>query len=121
MNLIGAVVGEAEAGGVRLALGGDSYLVVPARPELRPGRDVTVGLRPEAVGIDAAGTMPGMVDVVEHLGGETLAYVNLGAGPLVTAKLEATSGVAVGDVVRLGVRGGQPLLFDDTGASLVHA
>ena len=30
MNLIGAVVGEAEAGGIRLSLGGDSHLVVPS-------------------------------------------------------------------------------------------
>ena len=121
MNLIGAVVGEAEGAGVRLALGGDAHLVVPARPDLRPGQSVTVGLRPEAVALDAAGPMPGVVDVVEHLGGETLAYVNLGAGPLVTAKLDASSGVVVGDRVRLGVRGGPPLLFDEAGASLVHA
>ena len=121
MNLIGAVVGEAEAGGVRLSLGGDSHLVVPSRPELRPGISVTVGLRPEAVGLDPAGTMPGEVDVVEHLGGETLAYVNLGVGPLVTAKLEATSGIAVGDRVRLNVLSGQPLIFDEAGASLGHA
>ena len=121
MNLIGAVVGEAEAGGIRLSLGGDSHLVVPSRPELRPGIGVTVGLRPEAVGLDPAGTMPGEVDVVEHLGGETLAYVNLGVGPLVTAKLEATTGIAVGDRVRLKVLSGHPLIFDEAGASLEHA
>ena len=121
MNLIGAIVGETEANGVRLALGGGAYLVVPARLDLRPGQSITVGLRPEAVALDEAGTMPGLVDVVEHLGGETLAYVNLGAGPLVTAKLDANSGVAVGDRVRLGIRGATPLLFDEAGASLANA
>ena len=118
MNLIAARVAEAGPNGINLFVGGDSKLSVPARTGLEPGRTLTVGLRPETIGVVPNGTMSGMVDVVEHLGGETLCYVNVGADTLVTAKLEATSPVKVGDEVKLGVVSGRPLLFDEGGQSL---
>ena len=120
MNLIEARVTESGPDGVALFISGGSSLVVPARAGLEPGRVLTVGLRPETLGLSPDGTMTGIVDVVERLGGETLCYVDVGAGSLVTAKLEATSPVAVGDRVQLGVIAGRPLLFDENGRSLDH-
>jgi multiple sugar transport system ATP-binding protein len=118
MNLIEARVTAAGPSGVTLFISGGSSLTVPMLAGLEPGRALTVGLRPEMIGLSANGTMSGVVDVVEHLGGETLCYVNVGAGSLVTAKLEAASHVAVGDAVRLGVIAGKPLLFDESDRSL---
>ncbi len=118
MNLIEARVTEVGVAGVTLFFSGGSSLIVPARPDLTVGRRLTVGLRPEVIGPSETGTLTGVVDVIEHLGSETLAYVNLGAGPLVTVKLDAASPVAVGHTLRLGVVNGRPLLFDEDGKSL---
>lgn len=120
MNLIEARVTEVTPGGTTLFFSGGANLMVPSRPELTPGRRLTVGLRPEAIGVAEAGSLAGVVDVVEHLGSETLVYVNLGTGALVTAKLEKSSKVAVGDALRLGVINGLPLLFDEDGKALGH-
>ena len=118
MNLIEARVTESGPAGVNLFISGGSSLTVSPRAGLEPGRVLTVGLRPEMIGLTSSGTMSGVVDVVEHLGGETLCYVNVGAGPLITAKLEASSRVAVGDAVQMGLIAGHPLLFDEGGQSL---
>ena len=118
MNLIEARVTDLGSSGATLFFTGGSSLVVPSRPSLVPGQRLTVGLRPEMVGPSDNGTLTGVVDVIEHLGSETLAYVNLGAGPLLTVKLDAASSVAVGEALRLGVVNGRPLLFNEDGKSL---
>jgi multiple sugar transport system ATP-binding protein len=118
MNLIEARVTDVSAAGATLFFSGGASLVVPPRPDLTAGRRLTVGLRPEVLGLSDSGTLTGVVDVVEHLGSETLAYVNLGTGALVTAKLDKMSRVAVGDQLRLGVINGAPLLFDEDGKAL---
>ena len=118
MNLIEARVTEVGPSSANLFISGGSTLTVPLRAGLEAGRALSIGLRPETIGLSSDGTMSGVVDVVEHLGGETLCYVNVGAGSLVTAKLEAASRVAVGDAVHLSVIVGTPLLFDENGRSL---
>jgi multiple sugar transport system ATP-binding protein len=121
MNLIEARVTDVSPAGTTLFFSGGASLAVPSQPALTAGRRVTVGLRPEALGVSDKGTMTGVVDVVEHLGSETLAYVNLGTGMLVTAKLDKASPVAVGDQLHLGVTNGEPLLFDEDGKALAGA
>ncbi|MFB9981404.1 ABC transporter ATP-binding protein [Mesorhizobium kowhaii] len=119
MNLIDARVAEVGPGGVRLFLSGGSHIIVPLQPNLVQGDSLTVGLRPEMIEINDSGTMSGVVDVVEHLGSETLCYVNLGTGKLITVKLDASTKVSVGDAVNLGVaKAGRPLLFGENGLRL---
>lgn len=118
MNLIEATVRETSPAGTVLFFNVGAQLTVPARPDLTTGRRLTVGLRPESLGPMADGTITGIIDVVERLGSETLAYLNLGSGPLVTAKLEAAAAVSVGDVIKLGIVAGRPLLFDEDGKAM---
>ncbi len=118
MNLIEARVSDISSAGTTLFFSSGANLLVPSRPHLTAGRRLTVGLRPEVLGISDTGTMTGIVDVVEHLGSEILAYVNLGTGALVTAKLDKSSKVGVGDTLRLGVVNGLQLLFDEDGKAL---
>ncbi|MBY5804315.1 ABC transporter ATP-binding protein [Rhizobium ruizarguesonis] len=118
MNLIEARVTEVEGGNAKLFINGGSTLNVAARPGLKAGDTVTVGLRPESIGPSDTGTVTGVVDVVEHLGSETLCYINLGSGPLLTAKLDSAAPVAVGDTMKVGVLKGKPILFAQSGEAL---
>lgn len=78
----------------------------------------TVGIRPEHLAIDAEGALAGRIEVVEHLGDETLVYVATGTGTALTVKAPADSSVAVGDSVRLAIRPGAAILFDGEGRAL---
>ena len=119
MNLAQAQVEEVMGARVKLRLSPGSHLVLPARPELTAGRKITLGLRPEMLGVSDAGTIAGIVAVVEHLGGETLCYVDIGSSSRLTVKLDAMSEVAVGNTVHLNLVGGRPpVVFDESGKAM---
>jgi multiple sugar transport system ATP-binding protein len=121
MNLLSATVDKVSPASVAVRLAGDSLIQVKGQAKLAVGDKVTVGMRPEAVGISAEGTIPGTVAVIEHLGGETLAYVEMADKTLVTVKLPATSDITLGQQVKLAVASGEPLLFNKDGVSVRHA
>jgi multiple sugar transport system ATP-binding protein len=118
MNLLAAEVEEDLGALVKLRLSPGSHLVLPANPQLTVGRKVTLGLRPETLGLTDSGTVTGTVAVVEHLGGETLAYIDIGSGTRLTVKLDAMSPVAVGDSVRLGLAVDRHVVFDESGVAM---
>ena len=118
MNLLSAEVVEQTAGAVRLKIGENSTLTLPAHAGLAQGRKVTLGVRPEKLLQDAVGSVSGVVAVVEHLGGETLCYVDIAPGTRLTVKLEAMSTVKVGDPARLSLEPGGALLFDADGKAM---
>jgi multiple sugar transport system ATP-binding protein len=120
MNLIDATVAKTSGKNIALQLIGDSRLIAKSDAKVAVGQKVTVGIRPESLGISASGTMTGEIAVVEHLGGETLCYVDIGGKILVTIKLPSDSTVGIGDSVKLAVTSGEPLLFDEAGLSLRH-
>ena len=105
-----------------LALEGGETLAVPAPPTPPPaGTEVTLGIRPEHLQLVPDGALSGRVDVVEHLGVETLLYVRTAAGTTLTARTDDLSRVRVGETVALDLRPGRASLFDATGAALFHA
>jgi multiple sugar transport system ATP-binding protein len=79
------------------------------------GREVVVGLRPEhfteAVGADR---LRGHARSVELLGAEQLVRVELREDALVTARLDAQTRVAPGDLVEVGVNTARMRFFDLT-------
>ena len=95
------------------------------------GREVVLGLRPEALRAgdgDSGATLAGTVEVVEHLGSEQVVYVRVpGAlaangieAATVTARLEAGVPVRTGDHLALIIDPVRVHLFDaKTGAALV--
>lgn len=117
MNLITAHVEEDLGALVKVRLSPGSYVNLPTSKNLSPGKKITLGLRPEVLGISTSGTITGVVSVVEHLGGETLCYVDIGSGSLVTVKLDALSPVAVGNAVNLEMTG-RFVVFDENGVAL---
>jgi len=118
MNLIPAQVVERGETGARVRIGEATMLALPAHAGLTQGRSLTLGVRPERFVLDPAGPIAGAVAVVEHLGGETLCYVDIGAATRLTVKLEAQASLRAGDTVRLGLEAGGALLFDADGKAL---
>ena len=86
MNFLKTPVTEVDAAGVTVTLPGDVRLSVPVLPgDVRPGTELTLGVRPEHVALDGAAgragaRLPAEVLVVEHLGSEILVHVKLPDG-----------------------------------------
>ncbi len=119
MNLTPAKVKTAGSDGVAIVLPGGGEATVPVEPRnASSGNSVTVGLRPESLKLADAGPLSGTVAVVEHLGGETLVYVDVGEGHLVTVRAAGSAPVSVGERVRLGVDAAEAKLFDKDGLAM---
>jgi multiple sugar transport system ATP-binding protein len=119
MNLVPVKVQSVGEAGVAIALpGGGGVANIPVIPakSANPGTSATLGIRPENVSIGQDGPIAGDVTVVEHLGGETLVYVNVGDGPLITVKAGGDSGAQVSARVRLSLKAEEASLFDADGA-----
>ena len=67
------------------------------------------------------GALSGAVDLVEHLGVETLVYLRTAAGATIVARTDDLSRVRAGETVRLTLRPGRASLFDSSGAAIFHA
>ena len=119
MNLLPARV-DAANGAQSANVTGDHRLSLPATEAvLKPGAPVTVGLRPEHVRLADEGPFAGEVTVLEHLGDETLVYVDIGDGMLLTVKAEADNPVKVGEQVQVAVTDSAKIrLFAEDGAAV---
>jgi len=82
-----------------------------------PGK--SVGVRPEHISLSTNGEgIEGRVSHVEHLGGETLVYVNADPHGLVTVRLFGEHSYAVSDQVVMRPDMARAFHFDDTGQRL---
>ena len=119
MNLTPVTIKSASEAGVTAVLPGGGEVSVPVTPtNATVGSPGTIGLRPENLAIAPEGPLGGTIAVVEHLGGETLLYIDVGNGHLVTVKAAGSTGAAVGQAVRLSVDAAEAKLFDKDGAAL---
>ncbi len=107
MNFIGTTVTGADGSGVTVGLPGGGTIKAPCKGEgVQVGQEVTFGVRPEDLlqGEGGDTRISGKVFVVERLGGGTFVYVKLDNGEIITAQLEGTTKVRVGETIHLGVR-----------------
>ncbi len=119
MNLTPAVVKGVDASGVDVVLPGGGTTHVPVEPHNAvAGGPCTVGFRPETLSLSGDGPFGGTVAVVEHLGGETLVYVDVGDGHLVTVKTPGSTSARIGETVRLAVDTDEARLFDRDGMAM---
>ena len=119
MNLTPATVKSSHANGVDVTLPGGGVTSIAVEPRnATPGAPCTVGFRPESLSMAAEGPWGGKVAVVEHLGGETLVYVDIGDGHLVTVKTPGSTSAQIGDIVRLAVNTDEARLFDKDGIAM---
>ena len=82
------------------------------------GGDATqIGIRPEHIGIGAAGTgeVDGQVDVVEYLGSDTFVLFDCGEAGSVNVRVSGETDLAVGDRAGLSFARDRVLFFDEDG------
>jgi multiple sugar transport system ATP-binding protein len=125
MNLMPVTVQGTGPGGVTVLLPGGAPLLVPVSAEgIAAGQSLTLGLRPEHLGIGEAvggpgeAFLPAQAKLVEHLGGEILAHVVLPDGTALNVKTHGHGEVTRDSDVHLGVRGELAYLFSESGACL---
>jgi sn-glycerol 3-phosphate transport system ATP-binding protein len=108
MNFVAGRVAEDGA----LALGERCRL--PAAAPLAPGTAVTIGLRPEHLGIDGDHAALGLaVDLIERLGADTIVHGRLiGTASTILARLPGTVVVGAGDRLPLAIAAEHIHLFD---------
>ena len=117
MNFIPVTLVRADTGfGVALKSGDASHVLhLSADEALRPylDKEITLGIRPEAIGIAAAGAghLLCQVDLVEPTGPDTLLQVQIN-GARVTARVEPQNARAPGEVAALAFDMAKAVLFD---------
>jgi len=123
MNVFPASVSNG-TGGPSIAAG-DFRVVVPesrsGRVRERAGQDVLVGIRPEdiqvidfAENVHEGNTVSMPVDLVEHLGAETLLHLRGPGGEAIVARVDPRSTIQAGDVAKLAVNTERLHVFDPT-------
>jgi len=117
-----SIKAEQRPGVLGVRLQNDNVIEIPAS-SLRPGGDrapVTVGIRPEDLGVcdpDKA-WLKGETVVVERLGGQTYAYLDVGGDRLLTVELPRTSEVRPGTVLSVAGEAKALHLFSEAGDRL---
>ena len=75
------------------------------------GDAVTLGVRPEHFDFCDAGGLPGTVDLVEHMGGESYVYMTLGNGERITVRRPGQTGLRRGTAAKIAIVDAQAHLF----------
>jgi multiple sugar transport system ATP-binding protein len=106
MNFLSARAGASDANGISCDVEGLGNLNLPLRPEVwQPSESITVGIRPEHIELEDGGSstpVPGVVNIVENLGGETYLHVEIAPGaPLIMVKLHGSRSPKRGERVTL--------------------
>jgi multiple sugar transport system ATP-binding protein len=123
MNFLDGRVTNAGSSGIALMIEGVGKLELPLIAEsISADRVLTVGVRPEHAELDGAYgkvVIPGIVDVVENLGGETYLHVEVAPQvPLVTVKLHGSRSPGRGGRVKLYFPPDKIHLFDADGSAV---
>lgn len=104
-------------------LGSPQINLVPAkllRIRNAPARTALVGVRPEDVHVAGKGGVPARVLMVEHLGAESIAVVEV-EGEKISAILNGNRDLAVGRDCRIAVRADAAMFFDAGGERIARA
>jgi multiple sugar transport system ATP-binding protein len=121
MNFVKGRVTAADGGGATIVAAGDS-VTVPGRAGLKPGSEVTVGVRPEHLvegernggGLKLIGT----VDAVERLGESSFVYLRLDDGTPVTARTPGDAIAKPGERYTTTAPGAAIHIFDAAGRAV---
>ena len=122
MNLLpGRVMEPAPNGAASIECLGVTFQL-PATP-LRPGSQITVGVRPESIRTGVSGrdrkTITGQVRVVERLGANSFAYVQISDGSELTVEIKGMASIRSGEKMNLEIDPDHVHLFDETGRRIV--
>ncbi len=96
---------------------GDAEVPVLVRPGVAANASVTLGLRPDVLRLDDAGTIPATVDVVEELGNIKLIYATLSNGVAIVAEAKGPA-PKLGQLVRFSLGTGTRHVFNADGLAI---
>ncbi|NBQ40278.1 MAG: TOBE domain-containing protein, partial [Alphaproteobacteria bacterium] len=123
MNLMPGEVTGVENGSAKVVLKGGAQISVDTHGKSISNGPVTVGIRPEHIGVGQAGapnSVPGKVVLSEHLGGETMLYVETSAIPQCVVKTDGLASQKIGETVSLSLPANTCHLFDANGQAIVN-
>ncbi|MDK4739514.1 sn-glycerol-3-phosphate ABC transporter ATP-binding protein UgpC [Rhizobium sp. CNPSo 3464] len=120
MNFLEAKIVASDDGSAVIDLNGQTVRLPRRLGGLQPGQPVTLGARPEHLNVGDRGLALGnaRVDLVEHLGGQTILYVTLRGGQALTVALEDQQAIRAGETVSIHIDPERCHLFGPDGVTL---
>jgi ABC-type sugar transport system ATPase subunit len=113
MNFLSGRVTGVGGAAVRVAVAGLPEITVQGVAADGVGEEITLGIRPEHVGFTDSGGLPGTVDLVEHMGGESFVYLTLASGDRIVVRTPGQTRLTAGAVAQ-AVIGDDAHLFHRT-------
>jgi multiple sugar transport system ATP-binding protein len=118
INFVKVTSGRLDGSNLVVALPGGTQLTMPVDPALAGDLDgLELGIRPEDVTVAADG-LRFTVDVVEHLGNETILYGHLVDAQAMTIRLAGQARFSGGQALHLGVTVASIMVFDRNGRNI---
>jgi len=109
MNFLsGRVTGIFETS-VCVAVDGLPEITIPGVMADGVGEEITLGIRPEHVGLTDSGGLPAMVELVEHMGGESFVYLVLASGDRIVVRSPGQTRLTTGTVAQAVIGDGVQL------------
>ena len=123
MNFVSTRVVESGGGLTRVELPGGGDIGVPSQgARIARGSPVVMGIRPEhlSLGNGFGGHILGRLRLVEHLGAETILYVDLPGEEQIVVRAGGMARYKAGEEIRVAVSATAIHLFDPSGPALVN-
>ena len=123
MNFLPVSVAAVNGGTATLKLPGGALMPLPLRGgSVAPGAKGTLGVRPEHLSLGEArdGASGATVRLAEHLGAETMLYLDAADGAAIVVRADGLNRAKVGDRVTVGFDPRSCHLFDSAGRAVVN-
>ena len=118
MNFLQAVVEQAGPSGLILAVANTSLHLGAFTCPAPKGETVTLGARPEHIGIVQAGGIPAQVNIVEHLGAESHLHLQTASGEVLTVRVNGETAILPDEQVRFALDPAHLHIFDASGNAI---
>ncbi len=118
MNFLQGTVQQADGSGVNLAVGDTTLRLPDFTGSAKAGEKVTLGARPEHIGIVQDGGLPARVNLVEHLGAESYLHLQASSGEALTVRVNGETEVQPDQQVRLQFDPISVHVFDSAGDAI---
>ena len=118
MNFLAATLRQSTSSDTTIALQDGTTLRVPlVSTSAQQGDKVTLGLRPEHIGLAERSELAATVQTVEHLGPESYLHLQTKYGETLTMRVNGETAIKVDTVIYLKFDPGSLHLFSNTGAA----
>jgi lactose/L-arabinose transport system ATP-binding protein len=120
MNFFKGVIegGDGSPLSARLTDFGHAVIPLALNGKVTPGTNVTVGIRPEHFDDTGSASLQMVIDMLEHLGGETFAFARNREGELVTVQSRNGRNLKSGQTINARFDPANALVFDESGQRL---